>query len=709
MGRGTVHIRVLMRHSLRSGRRLAGALLLLAGTTALPAGAQIGSCAPARTALVLAGGGAKGLAHIGLLETLDSLGIVPDLIVGTSMGAMIGALYASGETGASIHAIIRRYRLDQIIRNYDPAVSASLGGLKSAVVWEREPAGWVLQTGAVHEGEVSALLSRMMLRANLLARGNFDSLPIPFRAVATDLDDRSVVSLGSGDVARALRASMSLPILLRPVMIDGRPLVDGGLASNIPVGVARALGAERLIVSTIASPKPNAATFDDPLTVTSAVFEFLWVQDTLHLGAEDVLVAQPTADFGILDFDPAAIDSLVAVGRRTADAAFGGASCARPLSIERRRGVVPSVVGRAGISDASVRDREAILRQVALSPRQPLDVEAVSRGLQRFSGVERYRGLWLNPTGDATRADLDVTVDPAPQRSFGLGFAFDHTMSGRLWLGAVDRALFDRDLEGTALLTAGTYRSDLTLAARRRARIAGRYLPIGGSVEVATEEIRRYVPGGGELPSASANEVSAVIGLRPLFAPGWTHELGVDYRLWRESGVPTRGSVGGRYAVRLRRAGNPEPTVAFEAIGLAAWQTIRMDLSHTDSIGSVEIRPHVRAGWGRDLPLQHTFALGGLDGFAGQRLFEQRGDHELYGALLIRWPLWKRMHGRVEPMVGVTGRGGFLQGPDALDGVIIAGARIGFEVETPIGPIRLEQGFDNQDRRQALIRVGYWF
>lgn len=686
-------------------------LLLLAcvAVAAAPMGAQVGSCAPARTALVLSGGGAKGLAHIGLLEALDSLGVVPDLIVGTSIGAVVGALYASGESGASVGARLRSLPLDGAIRSYEPVVSASLGGLRPVIVWERNPQGWDLQAGTARESEVSALLSRLMLSANLQARGDFDSLPIPFRAVATDLEDRSVVVLDRGDLARAVRASLSLPLLLRPVTIDGRTLVDGALASNRPVAVARRLGAERVIVSTLESPKPERTTFDDPLTVTGALFEYLWVQDTFSLSPEDVHVANPTAAFDQLDFRPSAMDSLVAIGRAAAREALAGASCLRPLTETRRPGPLPARIGRARIVTPDVPDRDALLGAVALVPRGPVDTARIGTGLERVASVERYRGLWLNPTGSGATVDFDVTMEAAPRRSFGIGVAFDHTMSGRLWVGAVDRALLDRDIDGAFLLTTGTYRSDLTLAARRRARIGARFFPIGGSLELAAANVRLY-QGAGELPTADTQELTVLLGVRPLFEPGWTYEVGGDYRLWQAPGQGTRGSAGGRFALRLRRAADPDPVFATELIAHTAWGRARFEVARTHRLGPLEVRPRVRVGWGDQLPIQHTFTLGGLDGFAGLRMQERRGTQEAYGSLLLRWPLWRRLLARVEPMVGAIGNGtGFLARRGAEDGEVLVGVRVGVELATPVGPIRVEQGFNNLDRREALIRVGYWF
>ena len=112
-------------------------------------------------------------------------------------------------------------------------------------MWEQGERRFNIQSASVAESDVNALVNAAMLRGNLLARGNFDSLPIPFRAVATDLANRSVVVLSSGDLARAVRASFAIPLIFAPESLDGRILADGGLAANIPVSVARAAGGPR--------------------------------------------------------------------------------------------------------------------------------------------------------------------------------------------------------------------------------------------------------------------------------------------------------------------------------------------------------------------------------------------------------------------------------------------------------------------------------
>jgi len=182
--------------------------------TASPSAAQ--TCRSQRTALVLSGGGAKGLAHIGVLRVLDSLGIRPDLVVGSSMGAIIGAMYASGYQGREIDSLARSLPIADLFRTYQPRAPRSLGGLQPLVLWEQGGRRFNIQSASVSEPAVNALVNAAMLRGNLLARGHFDSLPIPFRAVATDLANRSAVVLSSGDLARAVRASFAIPLICAP-------------------------------------------------------------------------------------------------------------------------------------------------------------------------------------------------------------------------------------------------------------------------------------------------------------------------------------------------------------------------------------------------------------------------------------------------------------------------------------------------------------
>ncbi|MCV9929870.1 patatin-like phospholipase family protein [Flavobacterium sp. LS1R49] len=206
-----------------------------------------------KVVLVLSGGGAKGIAHIPLLQKLDSLHIVPDLIVGNSMGSIIGGLYAMGYSGDSIEKLTKDIYWDKL-----------LGGgqsLRSASVEEkREFQRYLVGIGIKDKklNSVGSLLNDQNLREYLSELTypvynikDFDSLPIPFRAMATDLAEGKEVILSKGSLAYAMRASMSLPGIFKPMAYEKTVLVDGGVMNNFPTDVAKKMGADIIIGSDV--------------------------------------------------------------------------------------------------------------------------------------------------------------------------------------------------------------------------------------------------------------------------------------------------------------------------------------------------------------------------------------------------------------------------------------------------------------------------
>src|SRR5258708_26939339 len=189
--------------------------------------------------LVLSGGGGLGLAHIGVLRVLDSLGVRPTLVVGTSMGSLVGALYASGLTGRQIDSIARQLPLERLFRGYAPIPLRDAGDYSSptrilspAFLVEQRGGDFRLQSPVAREAGINLLYNRLLLNANLAAGGNFDSLTRRFRAVATDMVTRTPFVLSKGDLAEAVRASAAIPLIFAPVRRDGRTLVDGRVSAN---------------------------------------------------------------------------------------------------------------------------------------------------------------------------------------------------------------------------------------------------------------------------------------------------------------------------------------------------------------------------------------------------------------------------------------------------------------------------------------------
>jgi NTE family protein len=202
-----------------------------------------------KVGLVLSGGGAKGLAHIGALKTLDSLGVKVDYIAGTSMGAIIGSLYASGYTGKQLDSIFRKIDFEKLIADELPRASKTFyekeNSEKYAISIPFNNFKIQIPSALSRGQNIFNLLSRLTLHVSDI--DNFENLPIPFFCIATNIETGEPVILDSGSLAQAIKASGALPSLFQPVVLDSNILIDGGVVNNYPVDELRAKGMDVII------------------------------------------------------------------------------------------------------------------------------------------------------------------------------------------------------------------------------------------------------------------------------------------------------------------------------------------------------------------------------------------------------------------------------------------------------------------------------
>jgi NTE family protein len=277
-----------------------------------------------RIGLVLGGGGAKGAAHVGVLGVLEELRIPIDCIVGTSMGALIGGTFASGMDAKELEDAVRSI-------SWQEAIARS--GLRTKVPMRRKLAGSTYSNSlefGVRDGRLvapSGLISTQNVDLTiqyLVARSrginDFDQLPIPFRAVATDMQTGEMAVLGKGDLALAMRASMAVPGAFAPVTIDGRILGDGGLTRNVPVDIARQTCADVVIAVAVPNPAPTAEQLRSPLTLMSRTLDVLINanerQQLETLGPDDVKIVIEMGDIGSASFER--VPDAIPVGRAAA-------------------------------------------------------------------------------------------------------------------------------------------------------------------------------------------------------------------------------------------------------------------------------------------------------------------------------------------------------------------------------------------------------
>ena len=288
-------------------------IALAAALTALAVqafGAGTGAGGRPRICLVLAGGGARGSAHIGVIKVLEQMRVPIDCVAGTSVGALVGAAYATGMSATQMESIVaglsseslfvdRPPRSDRPIRNKLDEARNYIGpelGIQHGNV--------AVQKGIVAGVQLESILRHLIRFSDVV---NFDDLAIPFRAVATDLATGEPVVLSKGELSEVVRASLSVPVALTPAQIEGRTLVDGALTDNLPLDVARGMGADIAIVVDLGSPKVTREELGTYLGLTRQIINIMIAQNERVsrelLRPSDIVIHPELGDFSAADFD----------------------------------------------------------------------------------------------------------------------------------------------------------------------------------------------------------------------------------------------------------------------------------------------------------------------------------------------------------------------------------------------------------------------
>ncbi len=256
--------------------------------------------------LVLSGGGAKGFAHIGTLKVIDSLGIRVDYIAGTSMGAIIGSLYASGYSGKQLDSIFKGVNFDDILNDKIPRSAKS--------TYERELSERYAITlpfdnlkvklpSALSKGQNTFnLLTKLLLHVS--KEDNFSQLPIPFFCIATDVETGQQVVLDKGNLPRAVKASGAFPSLFQPVEFDGRLLIDGGVVNNYPIDELREKGMDIIIGVDVQDDLANRTDLSSAPEILFQINNFRTINDMkIKSKKTDIYIKPDITKFNVVSFD----------------------------------------------------------------------------------------------------------------------------------------------------------------------------------------------------------------------------------------------------------------------------------------------------------------------------------------------------------------------------------------------------------------------
>jgi len=353
-----------------------------------------------KVGLVLAGGGARGAAHIGVLKYLEAHDIPVDIVTGTSMGAIIGGLYATGLSAAEIELLMLEMDWEQALLDDVPRQKRSIqrrvredqfsiAGTPGYVAGELK-----IPSGAIQGQNVILALQRLTHRVAHIE--DFDALPRQFKAVATDIVSGEMVVLDSGDLALALRASMGIPAIFAPIEIDGRLLVDGGITNNLPVDLAKQMGADIVIAVDITSPMLNREALGNLLTITDQLTRILVVNNTQKqralLTQSDLLVLPELDEVSAVNFD-AAEDAISAGFQAMAEVAsqLPEINASEDHQIidqnpERRLATIQTI---ALENDSHLSD-EVLIAQTNTQIGDSVDLERIENDVNRIHGLGQF-------------------------------------------------------------------------------------------------------------------------------------------------------------------------------------------------------------------------------------------------------------------------------------------------------------------------------
>lgn len=704
-----------------------------------------------KVGLVLGGGGAKGFVHIGILRVLEEMRIPIDFISGTSMGSIVAGFYASGMSPDDMEKLFGELDWWEVLKDQTPRRDLLFRrkldghrhfgfevGLKGLSV--------IAPRGTASGQKFNNLLQAYTLHTSALE--SFDDLPIPYRALATDLTTGEAVVLDRGNLATAMRASMAVPGAFTPVELDGRILVDGGIVNNIPVDAVKAMGADIVIAVDLGAA--SMALTSEQLDAFGAILGQTYMlmkrpRDEEQLLHADIVLTPNVGVFSASDFHRSA--DIVPVGEEVAqDKAEKLAALSVPEELfetylKRIREVQPvqtfevasvEVIGNERVDDRILAERQTVTEGTVSS------AAMVNRDLARMYGLGDFEQInfRLQPTDDE-RMDLiyHVTEKAWGPNYLRFGLRLETDVSNNTdWhlLVSHDRTRLNAlGAEWSTDLRMGSIRH-LMSEFYQPLEFDGRFF-IAPSIEYLSEvqdlyqrdeRVAEYgvdwFRGGVDLGvqwkefaelrlGSSFGNVSAAVETGDEELPRFDEQLGgvvlelVSDRL-DDTAFPTHGYfLAAEAGAELDELGSDTPH---------EWVHADFEIYHTYGDHTTYLSAELGSALGGTIPAYNAFLLGGLFSFSGLAPQQQRGSY--VGVLSLGYRL--RL-GRLAPSLGRSvylwtraDAGNTWMTSDEIDeSDLLFGGTVGLGAETLIGPIHLAYGQSEQGFNSFYVSIGTAF
>jgi len=702
--------------------------------------------------LVLSGGGARGGAHVGVIRVLEELNIPVDYVAGTSMGAVVGGLYASGMSADELVQVVETADWNVLLTDRPPRSQRSyrrksddLGFLVDFDLGV-DKTGLLLPGGLVQGQNLDLELRRLTLPVTTVK--DFDALPIPFRAVATDIASGEMVVFDSGDLVSAMHASMAVPGIFRPERERGRMLVDGGIASNLPIAVMREMNPDVIIAVDLGFPLQAESELGSALAITRQMLTILInsrAEDELRLLEEgDVHIEPALGTFGSQAFD------------RLAEAMEIGRAAAAAQADELARLSVPAAdyeAWRARVvtrrAEPPVIDRVRVKNRSGLSPKAvearlgdvtggPLDVDALQQDIADIYALDTFETVTWRVREEGTLNTLEIE---STGKNWGPNYL-------RFGLNLEDDFEGGSNYNAAARLTmtevnplGGEFRAELQIGEAPRL-FAEFFQPLDYRSRWFLNpsiELRRTARGlfqdGAQLAQYDASEaIVALEGGRQL--GNWGElRVGVSRSQSDESlriGDPALGEGDGDLGLLIAEfAWDTIDQVDIPRHGTLlglGWNGARQGLGSDGKFDVASFFLLKPITWGRNTLLNwwnvdstlrdetagiQPFTLGGLFSLSGYAIEELRGKHRSIGRLLYYRRLGDQsLPGLDTPMyVGASLEAGnvWASTDDVSFANTLTAGSVFVMMDTLLGPFYLGYGVGEGDRQSAYLFLGQTF
>ncbi|NKI31453.1 patatin-like phospholipase family protein [Croceivirga thetidis] len=405
--------------------------------------------------LVLSGGGAKGLAHIGALKVIEEAGVEIDFVGGTSMGAIVGGLYAAGYSATELDSIFRTTNLPELIQDNVPRSAKTF--------YEKDDADRYALTLPFDEFKVSfppgissgqnVFNEFVRLLFHVKDVRDFNQLPIPFLCIATDVESGAQILLDKGYLPEAIMASGTLPSLFEPMEIDGKVLIDGGVVNNYPIDEVRALGADIIIGVDVQHGLSNRDALGSATEILLQINNYRTVKDMVEKRKKtDIYINPPIDDFSVIDFDK--INDIINSGGLAAEenlqALYGLAT--REVRIKNKP-VSSSdslTINRLLLKGNDRYTRGYIKGKLRFNLGDKISFEKLSQGMSNLAATENFKAIRYELVSNGLGTDLILKLIEKPEKMYlRAGAHYDDLFKSAALMNITRKGLLFKDDVGS--------------------------------------------------------------------------------------------------------------------------------------------------------------------------------------------------------------------------------------------------------------------